>query len=83
MNNRETGFTYVLRCADERLYIGSTRDLQKRIEAHNKGKVKTTKNRRPVKLIHSEESLNYSEARKRELYLKSGTGRDWLRRIIG
>jgi len=83
MNNRETGFTYVLRCADERLYIGSTRDLQKRIEAHNKGKVKTTKNRRPVKLIHSEESLNYSAARKRELYLKSGTGRDWLRRIIG
>ena len=75
--------TYVLRCADNRLYIGSTRDLKKRIEAHNKGKVRTTKHRRPVKLIHVEKTINYSEARKRELYLKSGTGRDWLKSNIG
>lgn len=75
----EKGFVYVLRCADNRLYVGSTRDLKSRMNAHEYGKVKTTKSRRPVALIYSEEVENYSDARKRELYLKSGTGRDWLK----
>jgi putative endonuclease len=75
----EQGFVYVLKCADDKLYVGSTRDLSKRLKAHQKGRVKTTKGRRPVKLIYSEEFLSYSEARKRELYFKSGTGRDWLK----
>jgi putative endonuclease len=43
------------------------------------GRVKTTKSRRPVQLIYSEEFENYTDARKREIYLKSGTGRDWLK----
>jgi putative endonuclease len=55
------------------------RDLNKRLEAHNQGKVRTTKNRRPVRLVYTEEFEDYSEARSRELYLKSGTGRDWLK----
>jgi putative endonuclease len=73
------GFVYVLKCKDQKLYIGSTRDLDKRLKAHKMGRVKTTKSRRPVKLIHMEEFESYEEARKRELYLKSGTGRDWLK----
>ncbi|UCH45344.1 MAG: GIY-YIG nuclease family protein [Nitrospiraceae bacterium] len=75
----EQGFVYVLKCADDKLYVGSTRNLTTRLEAHKKGRVKTTKGRRPVTLIYSENFSNYSEARKRELYFKSGTGRDWLR----
>ncbi len=78
----EKGFIYVLRCADNSLYIGSTRDINTRIHAHNKGKVKTTKKNRPFKFIYSEEFKNYSEARKRELYLKTGTGRDWLKKKL-
>ena len=72
------GFIYVLRCKDQKLYIGSTRDMDKRLEAHKMGRVKTTKGRRPVQLIYIEEFESYKEAHKRELYLKSGTGRDWL-----
>ena len=49
------GYVYVLRCNDLRFYIGSTRDLNKRIEAHRQGRVKTTKGRRPVQLIYTEE----------------------------
>lgn len=73
------GFVYVLRCSDQKLYTGSTRDLYKRLEAHRTGKVRTTKNRRPVQLIYKEEFGNYQEARDREIYLKSGTGREWLK----
>jgi len=72
------GFVYVLRCEDQKLYTGSTRDLDKRLEAHRMGRVRTTKNRRPVELIYTEEFEDYKEARQRELYLKSGTGREWL-----
>jgi len=73
-------YVYVLRCSDQRLYTGSTRDLQKRLKAHSAGSVRTTKNRRPFELVYTEEFDSYSEARKRELYLKSGTGREWLKR---
>jgi putative endonuclease len=72
-------FIYVLRCCDNRLYIGSTRELSKRLDSHKNGRVKTTKSRRPVQLIYYEEFDDYAEARRRELYLKSGTGRDWLK----
>ncbi len=75
----ENSFIYVLKCADSKMYIGSTRDLCNRMKAHEKGKVKTTKSRRPVKLIYSEKFENYADARKRENYLKSGTGRCWLK----
>ena len=78
----EKGFVYVLRCSNQALYTGSTRDLQKRLCAHNAGKVRTTKNTRPVQLIYVEEFGSYSEARKRELYLKTGAGREWLKGIV-
>ena len=76
----EEGIVYVLRCADSKLYVGSTRDIRSRIQAHNEGKVKTTKNRRPIKLVYTEEMPSYSDARKREVYLKSGAGREWLQK---
>ncbi|MEK6529056.1 MAG: GIY-YIG nuclease family protein [Nitrospirota bacterium] len=72
----------MLRCADGRLYVGSTRDLNKRVDSHNNGKVRTTKSRRPVELIYTEEMLTYTDARKRELYLKSGSGREWLKKRL-
>lgn len=73
------GYVYVLRCSNNMLYVGSTRDLSKRLASHQKGKVKTTKSKRPVSLIYYEEFDTYSEACKKESYLKTGTGRDWLK----
>jgi len=60
-------------------YIGSTRDLQKRILRHNSGKNKSTKHGIPWKLIYCEISLNKADARAREKYLKSGPGRTYLK----
>ncbi len=76
------GIVYVLRCADRKLYIGSTRDIKSRIKAHNAGRVTSTKNRRPIELVYSEKMLSYSDARKRELYFKSGSGREWLQKKL-
>jgi putative endonuclease len=48
-------FTYVLRSlADFNFYVGFTSDLMQRFEAHNTGKVPSTKNRRLFELIYFE-----------------------------
>jgi putative endonuclease len=77
-------WVYVLRSLkDKRLYIGSTRkNINQRITRHNSGKVKSTFNRRPLVLVYNECCRDYSIARKRELYLKSGSGREHLNRIL-
>lgn len=59
-------------------YVGITNDLDRRITEHNTGKSKSTRNRGPFKLILSEIFDNYEEARKREIFLKSGVGRKFL-----
>jgi putative endonuclease len=66
----------------DRLYIGFTNDLSRRLNEHNSKKNKSTKAYVPWKLIQREEFETRLEARKREKYLKSGIGREYLRRII-
>ncbi|PIR07561.1 excinuclease ABC subunit C [Candidatus Jorgensenbacteria bacterium CG11_big_fil_rev_8_21_14_0_20_38_23] len=60
-------------------YIGSTKDLRKRILIHNSGKNKSTKYGIPWKLIYCEIDLNREDTRAREKYLKSGMGRKYLK----
>ena len=64
-----------------RFYVGSSKDdgAQPRIKGHNAGKVKSSKAFRPWSLIHEEIFPNYTEARKRENFLKSGQGRQWIK----
>ena len=56
---------------DERFYIGSTKDLKKRLKEHNAGKVKSTKSRLPLKLIYYEAFPDEKSARLRERQLKN------------
>jgi putative endonuclease len=47
---------YILKSEkDGKLYIGQTSNLEERLSAHNRGSVKSTKHRRPLKLIYSKE----------------------------
>ncbi|MDQ5953909.1 MAG: putative endonuclease [Patescibacteria group bacterium] len=62
-------------------YIGQTNNLNKRLNEHNSGLSKSTKNIRPLVLDYSEEYATRSEAMKRERFLKSGKGREWLTSI--
>jgi putative endonuclease len=64
---------------DNKLYIGFTNDLEKRVEEHHKGAVASTTNRRPLKLIYYEACLNEEDALKREKYFKTGFGRRFLK----
>jgi putative endonuclease len=76
-------YVYVIRSqVDGKLYKGFTVDVGKRIKAHNRGEVTSTRKRRPFKLIHQEGYQSKSEALKREKFLKSFEGGKTLKSIL-
>jgi len=73
-------YVYVLESVnDSGFYIGCTKDLKHRIKEHNAGRIKSTKNRLPMKLIYYEASLDRSDAFRREKYLKTTYGRRYVK----
>ncbi|MDY0103985.1 MAG: GIY-YIG nuclease family protein [Lentimicrobium sp.] len=61
--SRIKGYLYILRCSDERLYIGSTIDLKKRVQEHQAGEGSNfSKKRLPVELIYFEEFERIDQA---------------------
>jgi putative endonuclease len=67
---------------DRKFYTGFTTDLKDRFSRHTKGEVRSTENRRPLKLIHYECFTNKEDAQAREIFLKSGFGRDNLKKSL-
>ncbi len=64
------------------IYVGITENLQERLRKHNNGYNKSTKKFTPFKLIYSEICLNGQAARKREKFLKSTSGKRFLKTKI-
>ena len=67
---------------DKKLYIGYTKNLKLRFEQHNKGLVRSTKNRRPFDLIYYEACLSQTDATSREKYLKTTCGHRFLKQRL-
>lgn len=67
---------------DKKLYIGYTTNLENRLIEHNSGRVTSTKKRRPFQLIYHEMFTNKDDAKAREVFLKSGFGRDQLKKAL-
>lgn len=62
---------YILKCADDTLYTGIAKDLERRVEQHNDGcGAKYTRVRRPVSVIYAEQQADRSKALKREHSIK-------------
>ena len=59
-----------------------TADLKRKVSEHKLGKVISTKNKRPVKLIHYEAYLLKEDAMRREKYLKTTYGKRDLKRQL-
>ena len=79
---RRMFYTYVLRCNDGNLYVGSTANLRLRLAEHTKGRVSATEYRRPLVLAYYEACRSRAKASLREKQLKTGFGRAYLRRRI-
>jgi len=73
---------YVLKCNDGSLYTGVTNDLAKRLKNHNLGLAsKYTRAKRPVSVVHTEDTNNESSAKKREAEIKKLSRQDKLELI--
>jgi putative endonuclease len=67
---------------DEKLYIGYTSDLRKRLKEHREGNVTSTKSRTPFELIFYEAYKNKYDAIRREKYLKTSKGKTALTQML-
>ncbi|MBN1398624.1 MAG: GIY-YIG nuclease family protein [Bacteroidetes bacterium] len=66
----------------QKRYTGSTKNVEKRIKQHNDGRTPFTRRGTPWILIYFETFETKSEALKREIFLKSGAGRNWLDKMF-
>lgn len=76
-------YFYILKSIKNgRYYVGSCHNIEERLKRHNGGMVKSTKAYLPWKLMYNEEYITLSEARKRELQVKSWKKRLAIERLI-
>jgi len=76
-------FVYILQSIkDKTYYVGSTQDLDSRLERHNQGRVAYTKPKRPWKLVYSEEHPDRSSAAKKEYEIKKHKRIEFIETLI-
>ena len=74
---------YILRSLSaKKSYVGVTDNIERRIKEHNNGKHFYTKRHVPWEVIHTEEYPSFQEARNREKYLKTTSGRRVMKKIF-
>ena len=64
------------------IYVGMTANIADRMHRHNSGYEKTTRSYRPFELIYLEKFEDRKQARVKEKYLKSGSGKEYLKKLI-
>lgn len=73
---------YILKSSNGKLYKGYTNNLKRRLKEHKQGKTITTKHIPALEVIYTENFSIIIEARKREKYFKSATGRRYLKNKV-
>lgn len=63
-------------------YVGLTNDLRKRFKLHNEGKIESTRDFRPFIIGYYEAHNDRNDAAKREKFLKTGWGKNWIKRTL-
>lgn len=77
-------FVYILRSLKNNdIYVGSTENIVRRFNLHNKGRVKSTKAYRPWELLNEEKFNLRSDAVRHERFLKTGQQKEILKRKYG
>ncbi len=76
-------YVYILySLKDNQFYTGYTGNLKRRLKEHISGWEKSTKYRLPLKLIYYEAYINKQDAKGREIFLKSGSGKRYLKKQL-
>jgi len=76
-------YVYILMSLkDNNFYTGFSANLKKRLSYHQQGLVKSTTDRRPLKLIFYEVYSNKMDALRREKYFKTTDGKKALKIML-
>ena len=76
-------FVYILQSLkDGSYYVGSTQDLEDRVQRHNQGRSKYTKSKRPWQLVYHEEHPDRSSATKREYGIKGKKRKAFVEQLV-
>lgn len=75
-------YVYILLCNDGLLYTGCTNNLIDRLSRHQTGQVSATVTRRPIRLISYVVFKDKYKAYDLEKYLKSGSGRAFVKKHL-
>ena len=76
-------YVYVIESVEKNyIYVGMTNNVGSRLRQYQSGKSKTTKAYTPFRHILTEVYKTRVETREREKYLKSGIGKEWIKREI-
>ena len=76
-------YFYILRSKkNNKLYLGYTKDLKKRLKQHNSGKELATKPNIPYELIYFSGFTNKADAKKCEEYFKTNSGWRRLKKML-
>ncbi|MCH8327086.1 MAG: GIY-YIG nuclease family protein [Candidatus Marinimicrobia bacterium] len=69
---------YILLSDEGYNYVGMTSNLTRRLQEHRAGHSHYTRRGKGWKVVYQEDALSGEKARKREKYLKSHAGKEWL-----
>jgi putative endonuclease len=72
---------YVLKGKNDKRYVGITKDLSRRLKEHRSKNTQGGQLLKDFSVFFTEEFPDYKSARKREEFLKSGKGREWLNEL--
>ncbi|KMQ70880.1 GIY-YIG nuclease family protein [Chryseobacterium koreense] len=76
-------YVYVIKSRlNGHLYKGQTENLEKRLSEHNAGRNRSTRPFLPWELVYFEKFETREEAVLREKYFKSGSGREFLKKVL-
>jgi len=76
-------YVYILKSKKDReLYTGFSTNLKERIKWHSEGKSQATKWRLPIELVYYEAYKDKKDATRREIFLKSGKGREIINKQL-
>ncbi len=76
-------YFYILKCNDNTKYCGHTNNLKERLGKHLKGRIWSTKYKRPMELVYYEKFDSRSQAFRREMQFKNGkTRKETMEKLI-
>lgn len=76
------GYVYVLRMSSGKYYVGSTKDIKRRLHEHYAGQVRSTAPYLPLELLKVVNYPTYTQARSKELWLKKQKSRKSIENFL-